>query len=369
MRTPAAALIFALACSAAAAQPSPSSSATAPHGATHVAIDYVYRSFHSNELHYALDWDGHGYRVAGGTRAIDSKWVDALYAALTDLTSSFPADLQCISHTDDYPAFKLAVQGAQPLEVASSSNCHAHVPWNVVASGARSAQFTGALDRAVRDLLVAIDPAHWTSGPDSPEATTSGPGEFVGIGIYADGGDHNTPTAEACARAFERDPRAANLFGQAIHIEQLGLGCDLGESADCSRATALARIALGGVEVRMPLACSLDGHADLAASADAISDLRGFLASKPVVGLLGLTSGAARVVRMQSDWQLMASDQPVLRYRQHSRQIVALSLDDKGPSGVAFWRAIGIDAAKLAKPQNGMIVTQGTVDFDGKLVP
>src|SRR5579863_1366947 len=111
-----------------------------PHGAKRVAIDYTYTSFHHDEKHYLIEWTADGY--ISGKRAIDGKVIDALYAALTELHDS-DSEQRCISHTDDYPEFTVTVDGDEPLEVATKSNCHDNVPWNITRKGKRYAQYNG----------------------------------------------------------------------------------------------------------------------------------------------------------------------------------------------------------------------------------
>ena len=134
--------LIALAAGVASASPQ----AKPPHGAKRIAIDYTWHSFTSDEAHYKLAWNGTTYTA--GKRTIDPALIEALYASLTNLRDA-PDQLHCMSHTDDYPAFIVTIDGDEPLKIDSASNCHAYVPWNVARDGKQQVQFSGDIWRAL----------------------------------------------------------------------------------------------------------------------------------------------------------------------------------------------------------------------------
>ena len=337
-------------------------SAGPSHGAKRVTIDYTYSSFHHDERHYTVEWKTTGY--VAGKRAIDGKVIDGLYDALTGLHDS--ADEQrCISHTDDYPEFTVTIEGDDPLVVSSKSNCHGYVPWNVTRKGKRFAQYNGQAGRAVRALLFAIDPDHWKRPPDSPEATMDMGTEYVPIAEYRPG-DTTTP-AGSCARELEHDARSRELFGEAVTVGELVLVCDLSASPECTATIAASKLRWDGVEAQLELPCT-GGHVDFAAGTARIAELHRLLDSKPVRALVKLSGRTPRLF-FAGTWRILASDGdlPDLDYEPGTAAIEARAASEHGPGGVAFWKALGLDAAKLTKVQDGFSVTSATLDFDGRV--
>jgi len=226
-----------------------------PHGATRIAIDYEFTSFQRDERHYVIEWaKSGGYRT--GSRAVDPKLVDALYASLTALRAA-DEPLRCISHTDDYPRFTVTVEGSEPLEVSTQSNCHGYVPWNIKRDGKQLVQFTGAVGGAVHGLLAAAEPERWKTPFEGRHAMGF---ERVVVSHYAPGAV-TTSAAGTCALDLKK--RGRPVFGEQVKVAELDLACDLGESPDCTAVTARATIVWTGVEVAVDLACPR-GKVDLA---------------------------------------------------------------------------------------------------------
>ena len=188
-----------------------------PHGAMHIAIDYTWQSFSKDEAHYKLDWNGTTYTV--GKRKVDAKLIDALYASLTGLHDASDP-LRCISHTDDYPAFVVAIDGDEPLKIESQSNCHAYVPWNVTRAGKLQAQFSGDIWHALSPILAA-SADRWKTGGNSPIATTAFGGEMVGLGEFQRGSNVvGNADAGKCVHDLETSADARKLFGE-VHVDGL----------------------------------------------------------------------------------------------------------------------------------------------------
>ncbi|HTR51589.1 MAG TPA: hypothetical protein VMJ10_12825 [Kofleriaceae bacterium] len=329
-----------------------------PHGATRVAIDYTYTSFHHVERHYVLDWKaGTGYVV--DKRVVDAALVDALYAALTDLRE-VDQSLRCLSHYDDYPEYDIAVEGAEPVAIASRSNCHDNVPWNIRRGGKQLAQFTAAESRAVRALLVAIDPDHWRTG-DGPDATTGMGGEYIALGDTT----HGNKAAQACADSFEASPRARSMVGGEPHVTDLRLSCELSTSPDCTATTATVQLAWSDLDAQLDMPCA-KGAVELPAELD---DLRDLVASKPVRTLVRVAGhNRVRLWERHGLWNIQTDgDLPALEY-ERGRTIRAKSLDQHGPSGDPFWKELGFDAKRLTHPFHDAYETSATLDFSGAVV-
>jgi hypothetical protein len=334
------------------------SSAAAEPKITKVSIEYTYQSFHRNALSYAITWSGGAYRA--GKRVIDTALVDALVASLTDLRTS-DRELSCTSHFDDYPRFQVAI--GDNIVLSSSSNCHSHVPWNVVRDGKRFVQLTGAADRALLALLVEVDPDKWRTGPDAPEATMSLGREQVVLDEYKAGDSASTPAA-ACANDLEASARAKKLIGAAPHVSELVLLCDLAASRDCTATTATATFVWAGLEARVELPCS-GGRVTI----DELETLRPFVHSKPVRLVTDLSKDQPRMWQAWGIWQVEGGvEVPRLQYKPGGT-IEARALDEHPPA-IAFWKKLHIDASKLThKDDTGWYETSAKLDLAGRLVP
>jgi hypothetical protein len=328
-----------------------------PHGATRVVLDYTYASFHRAEHHYTLEWKDNGY--VAGKRAVDAKLVAALYSALGDLRE-VDHELRCISHTDDYPSFTVTVAGDEPIIVGSESNCHGGVPWMIKKGDKYYAQFSGAAGRAVRALFAAADPDTWKDGGDSPEASTAFGGEPVGLDQLP-GKD-----AAACAKAFESDARALKALGENVHVSELELGCDLSQSADCTKTFAEAAFLWLGVKTQLEFSCT-GGKPD--GFEPALAEARKFLASKPVRAMVKILGHDAPRTWKMGGWQLEGgSEGPMLGYDPKSGRISARAFGGNDPPAAAFWKELGIDAKKLSKKDDSWYEVNATLDLAGKLV-
>ncbi len=333
-----------------------------------VTIDYNYTSFHHNELHYVIDAKpGGGFQLAD--KAVDGAAIDALYIALTGLHAVDRVQ-RCISHTDDYPAFKVTIEGERPIELASNSNCHLGVPWMVTERGKLSAQYNGAVGIAVHQLLAAIDPEHWKTPPDSPEAFTGLGGEFMRLDEFTGIQQPRSP-ATACAKSLRTDPRIHAALGADIVVSHLTLGCDLGASSDCAVPSASASFRWEGVDFTFDLPC-LNGKIDANTTVIAdLTDVRAFLESKPVSTLKALASNPPHVSR-EDTWQVETWDDfPSLQYAPGRLVVRARAIaTEHGPGGGAFWKALGLDAKQLTHEDKALLLveTSATLDFAGKLI-
>lgn len=340
-----------------------------PAGATRITIDYTYSSFHHNELHYKLAWNKTRYR-ADTKRSIDGKLIEALYASLTDLRE-FDDDIRCISHTDDYPRFTIAIEGDSPVILKTESNCHANVPWNVIRNGKHYAQFNADIPRAVYRLLAAVDPDHWKGGADSPEASMSFGEEMVGLGEFSPTFKRASPAAMACVKDLETSPRVKQLFGEALAVSELSLMCSLSSGADCRDTIALATFGWDGVEAQVELPCT-KGVIEIPAPAAAqLTELRAFLDSKVARTLVRMAGGHPPRVWNNGSWMMeaMIDDGPMITFKPGTKTINIRGAGDKGPSAVAFLKELGIDARRVTTKQgDSFFETEANVDFHGHLV-
>jgi hypothetical protein len=335
----------------------------APHGAKHIAIDYTWQSFSRDERHYKLDWNGSQYK-SDKAKLVDAKLVAALYDALSTATREVPDELQCISHTDDYPAFTIKIDGDEPISITSRSNCHAYVPWNLKKDGKVYAQFDGNAWRALAPILAGLD-GKWHA--NEPMATTSTGGEMVGLGQYARNGQSNGDAA-VCAHSFETNAQARQLFGDPIVIDEAAIGCDLGSSPDCSSDIAEARFAVDGLSAQIDFACT-NGTASIAQASVALyRDLRRFLASKPVRVLVKHASADSPPrVWNNGSWSIEGdANMPMLDWDPRGTTISASAMGQ--PIDPTFWRELGIDPKPLTKQENGYAELKAKLDFSGKLV-
>ena len=331
-----------------------------PHGATRIAIDYTYASFHSDEAHYVIEWGKRG-GYSAGKRAVDPKLIDALYAALTNLRAA-EEPLRCISHTDDYPAFTITVEGSEPIEVSTKSNCHDYVPWNVKRDGKQLVQFTGDAAGGVHGLLVAVDPDRWKTRfrrqlPDGVEQV---------IVSHHTAGDPTKSAASVCANDLEARGRPA--FGEPVKVSEIDLRCDLASSPDCTAVTADVNVVWAGVDSHISLACA-KGRVDLSAAEIAkLAAVKKFLDSKPVRVMVQLATRPLRMSGMGT-WQVSSGDLelPGLEWKPGSHMMEARIIGHDKPAGAKFWKALGLDPAKLTRRSNGWYETRVWLDFSGGL--
>jgi hypothetical protein len=333
-----------------------------PHGAKQLTIDYTWHSFSSDEWHTKIAWNGTTY--AAGKRTIDPKLIDALYASLTDLKDE-PEELRCISHTDDYPNFKISVDGDEPIKISSESNCHAYVPWNITIAGKQRAQFSGDVYRALQPILAGADD-RWKKGGNSPEASTYGGGEMVGLGEFEASTGTSSGDAGKCAHSLETNPQAKLVLGD-IKVTELQLGCDLGASKDCSADEAEAAFEWQGLTTQLDIPCT-NGVVTLPATAStALTELKTFVMSNPVRALVKLSTRPPRLWNNGS-WNAEGDfdGAPMLGWAPKSTTISARAFGQTLP--VAFWKELGIDPKPFAKKHDGFFELELVLDFAGKRV-
>jgi hypothetical protein len=330
-----------------------------PHGAKHIAIDYTWHSFSSDEWHAKLEWSGSTYTV--DKRTVDPKLVDALYASLTNLEDE-PEPLRCISHTDDYPAFKIVVDGDEPITITTESNCHAYVPWNITTAGKAHVQFTGDVYRALKPILAAADD-RWKKGGNSPDASMDLGVEMVGLGEYQ-AGKPSTSDAGKCAHSLETNPQARLVLGD-IKVKELQLGCNLAESADCSAGMIEATFAWQGLELQLEMPCTGGQVSMPTAQVSALTELQGFVTSKPVRSLVKLSSHAPRLWN-NGTWSVEgdADGAPLLSWAPKTKVIDARAFGQTIP--VTYWKELGLDIKPLLKKDNGFYELDVKLDFTGK---
>lgn len=340
-----------------------------PAGAARITIDYTYSSFHGNELHYRLEWNKTGYR-ADTKKSIDGKLVEALYASLTSLRE-FDGDIRCLSHTDDYPRFTIAIEGDSPVILQTESNCHANVPWNVIRNGKHYAQFNADIPKAVYKLLAAVDPDHWKGRADGPDAFMSFGEEIVDLGEFSPAFKQASPAAVACVKDLETSPRVKKLFGEALAVSELGLMCSLSSSADCRDTIAQATFTWDGVEARVELPCTQGVIEISAPTAAKLTELRAFLDSKVARTLVRMAGKHPPRVWNNGSWMMeaMIDDGPMITFTPGTKTINIRGVGDKGPSAVAFLKELGIAARRVTRKQgDAFFETEANVDFDGHLV-
>jgi len=335
-----------------------------PHGIKTIQVDYTYASFHSNEAHFKVQWSKGAFRT--GKRTVDGKVIDALYVAAMIGIRESDHDLRCISHTDDYPGFTITIEGDEPLVVRSDSNCHGHVPWNIVARGKQYVQFSGDVGHAVDALFAAIDPASWKV--DSPEAYTMMGGEYVELDRYT--GANGTGAAAACAKDLESSPAARKVFGAAVKVTELDLACDLTSSADCSKTQASAAFAWAGLAAKVDLPCSNGALGLDAAAVASLAQVKAFVESKPVRALVKLSPSGPPRMWNNGGWEIesMEDDMPRLSWMPGAKVIEVRAVGDRGPGGTKFFRELGLDAKKLTQPpRDSFYETTATLDFTGRI--
>lgn len=340
-----------------------------PAGATRIAIDYKYTSFHGNELHYRLAWNKTEYRT-DTRKSIDGKLVEALYASLTGLRE-FDEDIRCLSHTDDYPRFTITIEGDSPVILRTESNCHANVPWNVIRNGKHYAQFNADIPKAVYELLAAVDPDHWKGGGDRPDAFMSFGEEIVDLGQFSLTFKRASPAAVACVHDLETSPRVKKLFGEVIAVSELGLMCSLSHGGDCRDPIAQATFTWVGVDAQVELPCARGVIEIPAVTAAQLTELRAFLDSKVARTLVRMAGKHPPRVWNNGSWMMdsMLDDGPTITFKPGTRTINIRGVGDKGPSAVAFLKALGIQAKQVTRKQgDDFFETEANVDFDGHLV-
>ena len=332
-----------------------------PHGATKISIDYTWQSFSHDERHYTLAWDGARY-VSDKKKPIDGALVDALYASLTNARETVDP-MQCISHTDDYPAFSIKIDGDEPLTITSQSNCHAYVPWMIGKGGKLYAQFTGDAWRGLAPILAGLD-GKWQG--NTPVATMSMGGEMVGLGQYK-AGDNSTSDVAKCVHRFEINPQAKQLFGD-IHVEEAGLGCDLGDSKDCTSDIAEAKLATDGLDAQIDFACT-NGVASIPPQqAKAYAELKRFTSSKVVRAVVKVSKSPPRLWN-NGTWSLESSTEgvPMLSWDPSGTTIDARDYGGTKPDA-GFWKALGIDPKAYVHVRDGFSELEVKLDFGGRVV-
>ena len=336
---------------AALALPAGADPAKPPHGATKISIDHERIGWQRSEEHHVIEWKGGRYVTATGT-AVDAKLIDDLYASLGGLREA-TQKLRCRSHTDDYPKFKVVVEGAEPLVIESESNCGSYRPWSVEKGGKRFVQFSGQAWRGVGDLMAAVN-KDWVK---RRYRMSMGGMELIHLGDYPGSGE-----PAACAKSFESDAQLKRLFGDPT-LRELSLTCDLHESADCSTTRAKATFSWRGVEVSLDVSCSGGAIKLPARFAETQAALTRLVDSKPVRALVKTAPKAPRLWKV-NDWivQVVEPGFPTLSWSEGATTIGARIVGASPHAG--YWKELGIDAARL--PRRGSVVDV-QLDFAGKL--
>jgi hypothetical protein len=350
-------LVTAIAVAAAVAHAGPT--AKPPHGANRLTIDYSRRTLRrGDQRHYTLVWNGSAYATETGKR-VDAALIDALYAAIAP-TRETPDELGCNSHTDDYPAFEIAIDGDDPVKLTSTSNCGAYVPWNIERGGKLFVQFSGAAWNALAPIFAAVD-SSWNIRRE-----TDG-GEIL-LAIYVPAEGASTGDAETCARSLEADARLRRFFGAQIRVEQLGVWCRLDDSPDCSKPRASGMIAFGAFDVTVDLACTNGVATVLPKSLAMYKPALGFVASKPVRALAAAVGNATVQLKFDGySWKLEPNVDgvPQLSWVPGDRTIWLHSI---GARSDAFWHALAIDPTPLIGSVGGAPVIDEKIDFAGAIV-
>ncbi len=352
--------VAAIAAIAAAAQAGPT--AKPPYGANRVAIDFSRSTLRGHDKrHYALVWNGTEYRTDNGNR-VDAALIDALYAALTP-TRETPDRLDCNSHTDDYPAFDIAIEGDDPVELTSTSNCGSYAPWNIERDGKLFVQFSGDAWGALASIFAAVD-STWHVGP-----WDSGGGSVL-LAIYSPADGASTGDAERCARSLEANPQLRRFFGAPIRVEQLGVSCNTSRSPDCSKPQTDGMIAFGPIEVHLDVTCTNGVGAVLPRSLDAYKPALGFVASKPVRALVAAMGSATAPLEFDGfSWAIDpdVAGIPRLSWVPGDRTIWLHAIGNDPPNA-AFWHALAIDPKPLIGSVGGTPVIDEKIDFAGAIV-
>ncbi|HEY1551179.1 MAG TPA: hypothetical protein VGG28_25290 [Kofleriaceae bacterium] len=334
-----------------------------PHGAKHVTIDFARRTLrHGDKRHYTLAWNGNTY-VADNGAHVDGALIDALYAGLVP-TRETQGELGCNSHTDDYPHFAITIDGNDPVELTSSSNCGDYVPWNIERGGKQLVQYGGAAWRALAPILTAVD-SSWRVEPWERDG-----GEVL-LGLYSPADGASFGDAEKCAHSLEANAQLKRFFAAPIRVEQLGIYCELATSPDCAKPKVSGMLAFGAIDVSLDLTCSQAGvAAPVQTSLDQYKAALGFVASKPVRAFAAAMGSAT--VRLKFDnysWKLDSNVDgiPSLSWVPGDPTIWLYAIDHGAPNDV-FWQTLGIDPKPLVTFNGSTPVTDEKIDFAGKIV-
>ncbi len=332
--TRALALVMVVAGAAAAAPERP------PYGIKAVVIDYTWGGLASHQAaHYELHWNGSAYTT--GNRSLGATWIRELVTASAGGHASTRA-LQCISHTDDYPAFTIKLVGDTTDTISTTSNCLYHAPWNVERGGKMSAQFTSAIWTHMRSILQEVDPDKWKNASDGEGSGSVILDELPGV------------LAAACASSIEHDVAIQHALGEVVHVDKLTLVCDLVDSPNCTTASADAAFRWRGVDAGLELACT-DGKVD---ATSAIADAKSLRDSKPVTALIKIARTTVRMSNTRGTWRIQASaDLPTLYVRAGTTVITARGIT------TAFWKELGLPAKQLPADKTAAL------DYAGKVVP
>ncbi|MFT3696364.1 MAG: hypothetical protein QM831_24705 [Kofleriaceae bacterium] len=333
----------------------------APHGVTKIQIDYAWQSFSSDKWNATLTWDGTTF-VSDKKKKIDPKLIDALYGAFSGKAASDPQ--QCISHTDDYPSFKVTIDGDDPVVFGSDSNCHAYVPWNITRGGKLAVQYNGDVFKAFQPILAATDD-RWKQGGNAPVASFyGGAGERIDLGQYEASSGQSTGDAAKCARSLETNPQARTLFGDGIKVEEAYVSCSLGKSADCSQSEATMLFGWQGIRAQLDIPCTGGQVSIPPVMNDQMAQVSKFLGSKVVRAIVKNSDKGVRLFE-RDDWHLDAGGSMV-DWAPKTNVIQIHWMGEK--PNPALWKDIGVDVKSKMKKQYDWYSVDVKVDFDGKLV-
>jgi hypothetical protein len=345
---------------AAVAQAGPT--AKPPHGADRIEIDYSRITLHHRaRRQITLAWDGEAY-IADNHQRVDAALIVALYAALAP-TREVPERLACNSHTDDYSAFEIAIEGDDPVELSSTSNCAAYVPWNIQRNAKLFVQFSGDAWKALAPIFAAVDtglnvePWHHDGGE-------------VLLAIYSPAEGASTGDAETCARSLEANAQVRRFFAAPIRVEQLGLVCELATSPDCAVPQASGTIVFGGLAVHVELTCANGVATPSLRSLATYKPALGFVASKPVRALVAAMGSATTPLVFDGySWAIDpdTAGLPRLSWVPGETTMWLHAIGDAAPNP-AFWKALAIDPAPLVGTVGGTNVIDEKIDFAGAIV-
>ncbi|MFT3696365.1 MAG: hypothetical protein QM831_24710 [Kofleriaceae bacterium] len=334
-------------------------SASPHHGVTKIQIDYEHTSFQDTEWHATITWNGTAF--VADKRVIDPKLIDLLYTSLGN-TKPDTDPRTCNSHTDDYPDFKIAIDGDEPLRLESTSNCHAHVPWNITKGAGLGVQFTGEAWTGLSQLLAAVDGNQWKA------ATTPIPiyvGEQVSFGTYASDTPAKSGVVPArCAKAFEAHPQVRELFG-AITIDHVEAFCVMSESKDCSSLLAQVTWDWGNVQNEETFPCVAGAITVPPTIVTEAQELRPWLATKVMRTLLG--TSIQNPIQFGDRYALTLRDRDFDVFWKPKTEVVEL-VSQNTPAAQSVWKQLGLDPKALLVKEDGLDVIKAVVNFNGKLV-
>jgi hypothetical protein len=199
-------------------------------------------SWQVDRIEYVYEWWGLGdpildYQVVlreeGGYRLDDvhvqPEVVDALIASLTDLHPS-QFSLVALSHTDDYPSWRIELvgdDGRRLLVYSSSTGNPGAAPWNVLDNGRLFAQYSGAVAQPMSDLFhspqgqpaAAFFPGGWD--PDHVYFATAGrPPQlsegFEGLLPVSERFHYTADATSGVIRAFLQGRSSIGGFGNMV---------------------------------------------------------------------------------------------------------------------------------------------------------